>query len=77
MPSSDSPSELQEPVSQRRFSMIDVGNDRKVSDSLRWVLAQVYVVLFSIAALTRHRNGGLNDVCEMAGDALGHIGQSG
>ena len=48
----DSTSKLQEPISEGRLAMIDVGDDGKVPDSLRWKLAQIYAILF-ISLLAR------------------------
>ncbi|KAI9161141.1 hypothetical protein LWI28_014804 [Acer negundo] len=57
MPSFDSPSELQESISQRRFSMIDVCNYRKVSDSLSGLILRieesVFVLFWVFEALSR------------------------
>lgn len=39
MPSLDSPSELQKPISQRRLPMIDMRDNRKVANPFRRVLA--------------------------------------
>ena len=47
MASLNGPSELQEPISESRLAMIDMGDNGEVPDPLSWVLAQIHV-LFAV-----------------------------
>lgn len=47
------PSELQKSVSERRLSVINVGNYGEVPNHFGWVLVQIYDIFFAV--LTRVR----------------------
>lgn len=48
MTSLNSPSELQKPISESRFSVIDMGDYREVPNPLSGILAQIYVTVFAV-----------------------------
>ena len=55
MPSLYGPSELQKPVSERRLAVINMCDNRKVSNPFRWELAQVREIAIVSAVLARMR----------------------
>lgn len=68
----DGAGQLQQPVGERRLSVVDVRDDREVPDPLRWVQPQVQSRHAAAAAVLRRHLGG-----EEALRLLGSPGESG